>query len=87
MTQEDMQQIVNTGVAWLDENMSDWRKQINLDTLSMEHYKLCIIGQLFGNYFDEEKIRGKTFMLEHGFTALNRNWITLELLWKKALKD
>ena len=30
----------------------DWAKQINTDELMMDSCVMCVLGQLFGNYFD-----------------------------------
>jgi hypothetical protein len=35
------------GAAWLDEIAPDWRSRINRDTLSMNTYQDCTIGQVF----------------------------------------
>lgn len=45
-----MAQRVAAGAAWLDANLPDWEARIDLERLDLSEAKLCILGQLFGDY-------------------------------------
>lgn len=48
---------VKLGAALLDAvRGDDWRSMINLDTLSIKSVKACILGQIYGDYFDGHRI-------------------------------
>lgn len=37
---------VTRGAAWLDENIPNWYRLINLDTFDISESQFCIVGQL-----------------------------------------
>lgn len=43
---------VARGTAWLDENRPGWIDEIDLDRLLMSSPCNCVLGQLYGNYFE-----------------------------------
>jgi hypothetical protein len=43
---------VAAGVAWLDQNVPDWSGRIDLGDLNLAVCDDCILGQVFGNYWD-----------------------------------
>jgi len=43
---------VEKGIEFLNENVPDWRKAIKLESLDLRDCKACILGQLYGDYFD-----------------------------------
>ncbi len=42
---------VKRGVAFLNRNTPDWRKEINLQTLDVESGLNCPLAQIFGDYY------------------------------------
>lgn len=48
---------VASGVEWLDENRPDWVDQINLDKFDIGDGCLCVLGQLYGDYWDSPLIK------------------------------
>lgn len=51
-TTATVEQRVQAGAAWLDEHETGWVDRIDLDRLSLEHCKRCVLGQVFGDYYD-----------------------------------
>lgn len=44
---------VDLGVAWLDGRLGpDWPRQIDLETLDLYDPHQCVIGQLFGSFYN-----------------------------------
>ena len=43
---------VKKGIARLSRKRSTWFKTIDIETLDMDSPRRCILGQVFGNYFD-----------------------------------
>ncbi len=41
---------VARGVALLDEKVPGWREKINVETLDMGDYCICVLGQQFGDF-------------------------------------
>ncbi len=46
----DVKYRVDCGAQFLDENVPDWFKRINVQFLDMCELDTCILGQLYGNY-------------------------------------
>jgi hypothetical protein len=51
MTDLTIEQRVAAGVAWLDANKPGWAGRIDLGALNMRSPHRCVLGQLFGNYW------------------------------------
>lgn len=49
-----IRQRVSSGVAWLDEHVADWWRPgwVKLTTLDMARPCRCVLGQLYGDYYD-----------------------------------
>ena len=47
-----MSKTIREAADILDEMVPGWYKKINLDTLDMGENKLCILGQVYGNYYN-----------------------------------
>lgn len=43
---------VAAGAAWLDKNEPSWADRIDLDELYMNRCSDCVLGQVFGDYWD-----------------------------------
>jgi hypothetical protein len=50
-------QRVKTGAAWLDSFMPDWESKIKLKALNMLTWDNCILGQLFGSFWDAPGVK------------------------------
>jgi hypothetical protein len=49
MTNSEMNEYtdrMDQGLSWLDENIPDWYRRVNTDTLDMAHCQNCVIGQM-----------------------------------------
>lgn len=52
MSELTIEQRVQAGVEWLDENRPSWVEEIDLVELDMDSCNMCVLGQLFGNFWD-----------------------------------
>lgn len=43
---------VHRGIELLDQQVPDWRERIDWDRLRMGHGCACVLGQLYGSYFN-----------------------------------
>ena len=48
---------VTRGAVWLDEKEPGWWERIDLERLDMDSLTDCIIGQLYGDFWDWEEVR------------------------------
>lgn len=73
---------VGAGAALLDLEHKGWKDKIDCNTLRMDHESNCIIGQLYGDYFDGlHKLNiGWYGRFDLGFNAV-ANIPQLEQLW------
>lgn len=78
-TIDEARERVKLGAALLDAvRGDDWRSMINLDTLSIKSVKSCILGQIYGDYFDGHRILSEAIDLtgitnwpaRHGFAGV-----------------
>ena len=83
---------IQRGVAFLDENAPNWRGKVDINKIDMGHSQRCILGQVFGDFFDSCKRFNLTD--EHaeylGFLARNTRSSTeiaiLNYTWRQALR-
>lgn len=92
----DIEERVELGAAWLDENRPGWLDRIDLDTLSVEHCDLCILGQIYGDYCDapdEAKyasIGDATPSRDRGFNAYSgrdEEYEALTVEWRRLIES
>lgn len=48
----DVAERVASGVAWLDANEPDWAERIDLSEFNIRDGCYCVLGQVYGNYWD-----------------------------------
>ena len=62
-------QAVAKGAAVMDQRKRDWRKRINLETLSIASVRACVLGQNYGSFNAgmEALGIGRIGAAEHGF--------------------
>ena len=65
------QEQVEEGAAWLDEYDPGWDERINLAELELNDCKQCVVGQLFGDYYEFLTLTymGKAQEVDRGFFA------------------
>ena len=84
-----IQKRIEAGVAYLNVVRPKWLKKINLDELNMSNGKVCILGEVFGNYYkssNELYLKGSVECL--GFFCENeKEYPTLTRAWKKKIKE
>lgn len=74
---------VNAGIALLNSRKPGWQSKINLDTLDLASCSVCVLGQIFGDYYDgidELDVSG----YDYGFNAMD-GMQELTKAWKEAL--
>jgi hypothetical protein len=45
-------QRVDNGIALLDEKVPSWQDKVDPSTLTLSRIDACVLGQLFGSYYD-----------------------------------
>lgn len=74
---------VNAGIQLLDTEKPGWREKIDLDNLDLGSCDICVLGQVFGNYYDGvEKLKVDAY--EYGFNT-GGSFRELTAAWKEAL--
>lgn len=43
---------IRRGAALLDEKVPDWHTRVNLTILDVDSFTLCVVCQIFGNFYD-----------------------------------
>lgn len=82
---------VEKGIEFLNEEVPDWHKAIELESLDLLDCEVCILGQLFKNYYDALECLFpdddyEAMPQELGFTAdLHGDFELLTETWKLAL--
>jgi hypothetical protein len=66
---------VENGARWLDENFPGWEGRINIETLELQSTSDCICGQVFEEVASEMGVDGYDFAIDNLFTEAN-SWIT-----------
>jgi hypothetical protein len=74
---------VAQGAALLDAEVPGWAQRIDLPSLSMRDGSHCVLGQLFGDYFNGTSTLGIKYQwqekVSHGFTIdLPRSGVNME---------
>lgn len=92
----DMHKVVVAGAEWLDETRPGWEQEIDLSSLFMADCSMCVLGQVFGNYFtglnhvnsDEDDI---SWSNKHGFLlsdpTMGSDWDMLRDTWIILIKE
>lgn len=69
----ELRTAVDKGAAWLDRVKPGWREMIDIGSLQMDRCDRCILGQLYGDYFDaiytSPTLGSKDSACRHGFQA------------------
>lgn len=84
-----MEEDVKRGMALLDERKPDWRKYVKLATLDMNEPAQCILGQVYGNYYDgiDELALDSLIVMDYGFFSrdIGDSWWDLADTWTALL--
>ena len=92
--------VVKNGATLLDASVPGWYKKIDLDRLDIQHASKCIIGQVFGDYWDgrdllsinDDNEISHGFFLQHNIGRKNdykkrrRFWKKLNKAWERAIQ-
>jgi hypothetical protein len=82
---------VLAGVEFLDEHVSDWARKIEVDRFNLHSCELCVLGQLYGDYFyGRDMLLGfdnQEQAVRYGFYSndLDRDWDRLQEDWKTVI--
>lgn len=89
MPELSIEERVAAGAAWLDKHRPGWADAINLDQLDLADCTVCVLGQVYGDFWNAplsdglpgEWTRRATemgFADDHGrYTELNEAWAAL----------
>lgn len=84
---------VQAGIRLLDAREPHWREKIRLRGLRLDHYRRCVLGQVFGRYNSGIVALGLNGnAADFGFYAYEPRWTSvdeyaaLDTAWKSALK-
>lgn len=75
------------GAQLLDRVMPDWWQRIRLKKLDMTSLETCVLGQLYGNYFNGLSALGLISGLKHGFDTMTSDLDALTKAWKNQVLD
>lgn len=85
---------VNRGAELLDEKYPDWHWKVMIGTLDMGNPGSCVLGQLYGNFYDAVPILKLSFndsTYENGFSLDTRerwnSWSALTRHWTRAIEQ
>lgn len=85
----DLEERVDRGARFLDQQMPGWYQRINVHALQMQNSCLCILGQLHGGNYT----RGRQELdiaagesSEYGFNASQRLYERLRELWIREIE-
>jgi hypothetical protein len=87
---------VAQGIALLDKRTPAWRERIDPDRLAIASCEDCVLGQLYGDYFDgREALLGDAPLIDasewavaHGFTSESPSEEpALTAAWRRALRS
>ena len=87
---------IAAGMRLLDERKPGWEREIDLNILRMSSCHQCVLGQIYGNYF--ETATSMELGEEYGFTLpflpmlrdlpkRTAMWETLTQEWKSAIEE
>lgn len=90
-----MQEQVAAGAKLLDEKRPGWAKEVNLNTLEMNSFRRCMLGQLYGEYYKGRDLLNIEDSAYYGFNVLGSyenastgviSFDALATLWKQEVK-
>jgi len=77
----NIKEVVNRGVMFLNFFNPGWKEKIDIDNLNMGDPKLCILGQLYGDYCLNPLTHDQCF--EYGFSTISdSDMLKLTKEWK-----
>jgi hypothetical protein len=92
---------VNAGVKWLNKKKPHWLDDIKLDTLNLADAKVCVIGQIFDDFFSKvaspQETKGRYALSFDESASLGfsegdegsdkRNYDLLTFVWQQKIKQ
>ncbi|TDB90877.1 hypothetical protein E1264_03360 [Actinomadura sp. KC216] len=79
---------IKRGAAYLDRVDPEWVKKIDLDLLSINDPKDCVVGQVFGDFWEwMGYYTSWETVHEHGFAAENGDHPQLTKEWKEFIRE
>lgn len=102
MTKIDYRKRAERGAAWLDKRQPDWFRphKVALGKLSMSSNCFCILGQVYGTYYEvldgdiDGRRRSADWAARHGFTLGGEGelfddsaWDELHSAWVDLIRE
>lgn len=83
--------VVQAGIEVLDAKVPGWECQLDPDTLDLASCQLCVLGQIYGDYFVGKRALELLDGDAHGFTVkdatgIDREYGFLTRTWLKVLR-
>ena len=82
------------GAALLDMKRPGWRAEINLETMLIRKFNLCVLAQLYGSYEEGLRVLGLLEDFEevfrHGFSlpsGMGQPWALLQEEWELLIRE
>lgn len=78
---------IKQGAFFLDTHFPNWELKINPNTIDLSHAELCVLGQIYGNYWDGLKKLGINSEISDilGLAAPIHKSPKLDKMWKKLI--
>jgi len=79
---------VEAGVAFLNVVKPNWLKKIDVEKLDLIDKKVCMLGELYGNYDDglsQLGLKNGTSATNLGFYGSERGYKVLTEVWKRKI--
>jgi hypothetical protein len=78
--------VVYRGMCWLDKQLPDWYKRINLEILDIGDVRYCILGQLYGRFKPRRQMYDLGFYsVGHDYESVSMNSWYLTTEWKRQI--
>ena len=86
---ERLKKRIQAGIAFLNVKSPNWLKKIDLEKLDLNEPKLCILGEVYGDYHEaKEKLlaNDKQIAEDLAFRTSANRYSLLTRLWKNELR-
>lgn len=88
-SRQQADEAVARGIKWLNSQIPDWRKRIDVDVLDLKAPCRCVLGQLDGDFYQAmwERRLSRKRGITLGFSAGESfSYRELTAAWRRALK-
>ena len=94
MTPTTLKKRINLGVRWLNKTKPNWLKKIKTKSLDFRISDVCILGQIFGSFwnkiYEDRPTKGQISFSQaekYGFVESDNKDNILTKLWVEKIKE